>query len=153
MEGVHGPETDAGGAGARRYPWPVTPEQLSAAIVDVLARLSEEGVLTLPDGVPHAVTVERPRQKGHGDYATNVALQLAKKAGTNPRALAEQILDRLMKVEGVANVEIAGPGFLNITVEAGAKGVVAEQIVVAGRDYGRHTSRTGQKVNVEFISA
>ena len=62
----------------------MTPEQLSAAIVDVLATLSDEGALTLPDGVPSAVTIERPRQKEHGDYATNVALQLAKKAGTQP---------------------------------------------------------------------
>ena len=63
----------------------MTPEQLSAAIVDVLATLSDEGVLTLPDGVPSAVTVERPRVREHGDYATNVALQLGKKAGMNPR--------------------------------------------------------------------
>jgi arginyl-tRNA synthetase len=132
----------------------VTPEQLSAAIVGVLTTLSEEGELTLPDGVPSAVTVERPRQKEHGDYATNVALKLAKQAGTNPRALAGQIQDRLVKVEGVAQVEIAGPGFLNITVEAGAQGVVAEQIVAAGRQYGRHDGGgAGLKVNVEFISA
>ena len=70
-----------GGAGARRYPWPVTPEQLSAAIVDVLTTLVDDGALTLPDGVPDEVTVERPRQKGHGDYATNVALQLAQEGG------------------------------------------------------------------------
>ncbi len=63
---------------------PGDPEQLSAAIVDVLTALSEEGSLSLPDGVPTSVIVERPRQKGHGDYATNVAMQLAKKAGTNP---------------------------------------------------------------------
>ena len=130
----------------------MTPEQLSAAIVDVLATLSEEGELTLPDGVPSTVTVERPRQKEHGDYATNVALQLAKKAGTNPRALADRIQDRLVKVEGIASVEIAGPGFLNITVEAGAQGAVAEQVVAAGAQYGREAS-TGLKVNVEFISA
>ena len=72
--------------GGRRYPWPVTPEQLSATIVDGLSALVDEGALTLPDGVPTEVTVERPRQKGHGDYATNVALQLAKRAGMNPRA-------------------------------------------------------------------
>jgi arginyl-tRNA synthetase len=131
----------------------VTPEQLSAAIVDVLATLSEEGVLTLPDGVPSAVKVERPRQKEHGDYATNVALQLAKKAGTNPRALAEQVQDRLVKVDGIAAVEIAGPGFLNITVEAGAQGVVAEQIAAAGKQYGRREDPAGLTVNVEFISA
>ena len=72
----------------RRYPWSVTPEELSTAIVGVLTSLSDEGALTLPDGVPTTVTVERPRQRDHGDYATNVALQLAKKAGTNPRDLA-----------------------------------------------------------------
>jgi arginyl-tRNA synthetase len=131
----------------------VTPEQLSAAIVGVLATLSEEGALSLPDGVPGAVTVERSRQKEHGDYATNVALQLAKKAGTNPRALAGQIQDRLVKVDGIADVEIAGPGFLNITVEAGAQGAVAEQIVAAGKQYGRRDGSAGLKVNVEFISA
>ena len=125
-------ETGARAARARRYPWPVTPEQLSAAIVDVLATLSDEGALTLPDGVPSAVTIERPRQKEHGDYATNVALQLAKKAGLNPRDLAGQIQDRLLKVEGIAAVDVAGPGFLNISVSASAQGVVAEQVVAQG---------------------
>ena len=131
----------------------MTPEQLSAAIVDVLATLSDEGELTLPDGVPSAVTVERPRQKEHGDYATNVALQLAKKAGTNPRDLAGRIQDRLAKLEGIAAVEIAGPGFLNISVEAGAKGEIAAQVVAAGATYGRSETLAGLKVNVEFISA
>ena len=64
----------------------VTPEQVSDAVVGALQALADRGELTLPDGVPHSVTVERPRQEGHGDYASNVALQLAKKAGTNPRA-------------------------------------------------------------------
>jgi len=131
----------------------VTPEQLSAAIVDVLATLSDEGALTLPDGVPTTVTVERPRVKEHGDYATNVALQLAKKAGVNPRDLAGQIQDRLVKLEGIAGVEIAGPGFLNIHVEAGAQGEIAAQVVAAGAAYGRSQTLTGLKVNVEFISA
>ena len=62
----------------------MNPEQLSATIVDALTALVADGAITLPDGVPTEVTVERPRQKGHGDYATNVALQLAKKAGTTP---------------------------------------------------------------------
>ncbi len=131
----------------------MTPEQLSAAIVDVLAALSDEGALNLPDGVPSAVTIERPRVKEHGDYATNVALQLAKKAGTNPRALAELVQDRLQKVEGVSSVEVAGPGFLNIHVEAGAQGVIAEQVVAAGETYGTSSSGAGEKVNVEFVSA
>jgi arginyl-tRNA synthetase len=131
----------------------VTPEQLSAAIVDVLATLSDEGALTLPDGVPSAVTVERPRVREHGDYATNVALQLAKKAGTNPRALAGLVQDRLQKVDGVAEVEVAGPGFLNIRVAAAAQGEVATQAVEAGERYGTSQSGAGEKVNVEFVSA
>ena len=125
---------------ARRYPWPVTPEELSTAIVGVLTTLSDEGALTLPDGVPATVTVERPRQQGHGDYATNVALQLAKKAGTNPRALAELRRRRgSSAADGIAKVDIAGPGFLNITVEAGAQGEVAARDR-RGRGGVRHTA-------------
>jgi arginyl-tRNA synthetase len=131
----------------------VTPEQLSSAIVDVLTTLVEEGALTLPDGVPATVTVERPRQKGHGDYATNVALQLAKKAGVAPRDLATTLSDRLAAIDGVAAVEIAGPGFLNISVEAGAQGEVASRIVAAGTAYGTSATLAGEKVDVEFISA
>ncbi|CAM3474432.1 arginine--tRNA ligase [Nocardioides dubius] len=131
----------------------MTPEQLSTAIVDALTALVNEGTLTLPDGVPTSVTVERPRQKGHGDYATNVAMQLAKKAGTNPRALAELLSARLTAAAGVAGVEVAGPGFLNISVEAGAQGEIAGQIVAAGAGYGTNEALSGQKINVEFISA
>jgi arginyl-tRNA synthetase len=131
----------------------VTPAQLSTTIVDALSALVEQGDLVLPDGVPSEVTVERPRQKGHGDYATNVALQLAKKARTNPRALGELLAARLKAADGVADVELAGPGFLNITVEAGAQGQVAAEVVAAGASYGRTTTLDGQKINVEFISA
>ncbi|MFA6575750.1 MAG: arginine--tRNA ligase, partial [Nocardioides sp.] len=131
----------------------MTPEQLSTAIVDVLTTLSDEGAITLPDGVPTTVTVERPRQKGHGDYATNIAMQLAKKAGMNPRAFAELVQGRLAAVEGVAGVEIAGPGFLNITVEAGAQGILAQQIVAAGASYGTSDAFAGEKINLEFVSA
>ncbi|MCR1781823.1 arginine--tRNA ligase [Nocardioides carbamazepini] len=131
----------------------MTPAQLSTTIVDALSALVEQGDLVLPDGVPSEVTVERPRQKGHGDYATNVALQLAKKARTNPRALGELLAARLKAADGVADVELAGPGFLNITVEAGAQGQVAAEVVAAGASYGRTTTLDGQKINVEFISA
>ena len=131
----------------------MTPEHLSSLIVDVLNGLAADGALSLPDGVPTEVTVERPRQKGHGDYATNVALQLAKKAGTNPRALAELVKAGLKAAEGVSGVEIAGPGFLNISVDAGAQGKVADEIVTAGEAYGRNDALAGEKINVEFISA
>jgi arginyl-tRNA synthetase len=131
----------------------VTPEQLSTAIVGALADLVGSGALTLPDGPPGAVVVERPKTKEHGDYATNVALQLAKKAGMPPRDLATLLAERLGDAEGVASVEIAGPGFLNIRVEAGAQGVLAAQIVAAGAAYGTNDATAGDKVNVEFVSA
>ncbi len=114
----------------------MTPEQLSTAIVNVLTTLSGEGAITLPDGVPTTVTVERPRQKGHGDYATNVAMQLAKKAGMNPRDFATLVQKGLEATDGIAGVEIAGPGFLNISVAAGAQGAIA------GADRGRRVRRT-----------
>jgi arginyl-tRNA synthetase len=131
----------------------VTPEQLSAAIVDALTALVGEGALALPDGVPAQVVVERPRSKDHGDYATNVALQLAKKAGIAPRDLAALLADRLGAAPGVAGVEIAGPGFLNIRVSAGAQGALAAQIVAAGASYGSSDVFAGEKINLEFVSA
>ena len=131
----------------------MNPTQLSALIVGALTSLVDEGVLALPDGVPAEVTVERPRQKGHGDYATNVALQLAKKAGTNPRALGDLLAARLGQADGISGVEVAGPGFLNITVEAGAQGEVAADIAAAGSAYGHSEVLAGHKINVEFISA
>ncbi|GAB3786512.1 arginine--tRNA ligase [Nocardioides ungokensis] len=131
----------------------VTPDQISAAIVDVLQALVDDGSVALPDGVPASVTVERPRQKGHGDYATNVALQLGKRAGLNPRELAALVQRRLEAVEGVSAVEIAGPGFLNITIDAGAQGQVAADVVAAGASYGGSDVLAGNRINVEFISA
>jgi arginyl-tRNA synthetase len=131
----------------------VTPEQLSATILAALTSLVEEGAITLPDGVPASVTVERPRQKGHGDYATNIAMQLAKRAGMAPRDFAALVATELEAAEGVAAVEIAGPGFLNITVEAGAQGALAARIVAAGPSYGHTETLAGNRIDVEFISA
>jgi len=131
----------------------VTPEQLASTIVDVLQALVDDGDVSLPDGVPTTVVVERPRNKEHGDYATNVALQLAKKAGTNPRAFADLVAERLRSAYGIAAVDIAGPGFLNITVAAGAQGEVAADVLTAGAAYGRNDALAGERINVEFISA
>jgi arginyl-tRNA synthetase len=131
----------------------VTPEQLSSAVRDVLTAAVDAGDLALPDGVPTQVTVERPRNRDHGDYATNVALQLAKKAGTNPRALAELLAARLRQVGGIEAVDIAGPGFLNITVSAAAQGELARAVVEAGAAYGRGDALAGTTIDVEFISA
>ncbi|GCD88313.1 arginine--tRNA ligase [Nocardioides sp. LS1] len=131
----------------------MTPEQLSATIVDALTTLSDEGAISLPDGVPVTVTVERPRQKGHGDYATNVALQLAKKAGMPPRDFATIVHDRLVQTDGIDGVEIAGPGFLNISVSAGSQGRVAAEVAAAGATYGSSGVFAGERINLEFVSA
>ena len=131
----------------------MTPEQLSTAIVGALTDLLEAGALNLPDGVPASVVVERPKNRDHGDYATNVALQLAKKAGLKPRDLAGLLAARLEKVDGIGAVDIAGPGFLNVTVAEGTQGRVAADIVVAGSEYGHTKTLAGQRINVEFISA
>jgi arginyl-tRNA synthetase len=131
----------------------VTPEQLSTTIVAALTALTDEGALTLPDGVPAQVVVERPKSKEHGDYATNVALQLAKKAGLPPRELATLLAAKLAGSEGIAGVEIAGPGFLNIRVDAGSQGALAAQVVAAGESYGANDLFAGEKVNLEFVSA
>lgn len=131
----------------------MTPQQLSTAVVDALEALVAAGDLALPEGVPSQVTVERPRQRSHGDYATNVAMQLAKRAGTNPRALAEQLAARLRETDGIGAVDVAGPGFLNITVEAGAQGQVAADVVAAGASYGRTDAFAGERINLEFVSA
>jgi arginyl-tRNA synthetase len=130
----------------------VTPAQLSDAILAALNSLVSSGEVDLPQ-LPEQVTVERPRNPEHGDYATNVALQLAKPAGLNPRDLATKLQSLLESADGIAKVDIAGPGFLNITVAADAQGKVADDIVAAGAAYGETGELVGEKINVEFISA
>src|SRR5690606_2638621 len=115
--------------------------------------LVEAGDVSLPDGVPATVVIERPRNRDHGDYATNVAMQLAKKAGTNPRALAELLAVRLRESDGIEAVDVAGPGFLNFRVAAATQGELARTIVEAAASYGRSDVLAGTRVNVEFISA
>lgn len=97
--------------------------------------------------------MERPKNRDHGDWATNIALQLAKQAGTNPREFATVLSSRLKTIDGVSAVDIAGPGFLNITVDAAAAGALAKAIVEAGADYGTNTALAGHTVNMEFVSA
>ncbi|GIF48178.1 arginyl-tRNA synthetase [Asanoa ferruginea] len=103
--------------------------------------------------LPETVTVERPRNPEHGDYAATLALQLAKKIGVPPRELAGEIAEQLGRAPGIKSVEIAGPGFLNIRLDAAAAGLLASGVVEAGEAYG-HTDRfAGQRVNLEFVSA
>lgn len=131
----------------------VNPEQLSSTIRGVLADLVASDEVVLADGVPETVTVERPRQKEHGDYATNIALQLGKKAGMPPRDFATLLAKRLQEADGIAGVDVAGPGFLNVTVAAAAQGQVAADVVAAGAAYGTNDTLAGTNINVEFISA
>ena len=130
----------------------MTPEQLSDVLVSVLTDLRDNGLVDL-DTLPTSVTVERPRSKEHGDYATNVALQWGKRVGMAPRELAQLVAGRLLRSPGVAGVEVAGPGFLNITVDRSSQGELAARIVAAGGDYGRGDALAGLRVNVEFVSA
>jgi arginyl-tRNA synthetase len=103
--------------------------------------------------VPDTVVVERPKNREHGDYATNVALRLAKPAGKPPRAVAELLAARLADVPGIAAVEIAGPGFLNVRLDAAAQGELARAIVAAGESYGTSEAFAKQTINLEFVSA
>ena len=129
----------------------MTPEQLAAAIRAALQSAVEAGDLAVT--VPAEVRVERPRNRDHGDWSTNVALQLAKGAGIPPRDLATTLAAHLADVPGVKGVEVAGPGFLNITLDAASAGELARSIVVAGPMYGHSTAESGRVVNLEFISA
>jgi arginyl-tRNA synthetase len=129
----------------------VTPADLSAAIRAAVAAAIEAG--DFPGAVPDEVVVERPKNPEHGDYATNAALRLAKPAGRPAREVAEAVAARLRRTDGVEKVDVAGPGFLNITLASGSLGELARRIVEAGAAYGRGDALAGRTVNLEFVSA
>jgi arginyl-tRNA synthetase len=129
----------------------MTPEELATVVRGVVVSLQADGVLG--GGEPPDIVIERPRNPEHGDYATPIALTLAKTAGLPPREVAEAIARRLADVEGVAATEVAGPGFVNIRLATDAQGAIAGAIVEAGDAYGRLDALSGRRFNVEFISA
>jgi len=132
----------------------VTPAELSEALRAALTSAVDDGTFALDAAaIPAVVHVERPRQREHGDWATNVAMQLGKKAGTNPRAFAEELARRLTGVPGIGAVDVAGPGFLNITLDTAAAGGLARSVVESGAAYGRTQGLAGQNINLEFVSA
>ena len=132
----------------------MTPDTLAEALLVVLAPIAEERRPGEPLGlVASDVVLDRPRNRDHGDWSSNIAMRLAKRLGTAPRELAEQIADGLSAVDGVASAEVAGPGFINIRLDAAAAGALAKTIVDAGADYGSNDSQRGVSVNVEFVSA
>ena len=128
----------------------MTPAELSELIRAVLVTEIEAGRVHLTD-LPE-VSVERPRQREHGDWSTNVALQLAKSAGLKPRDLAGLIADGLSGRSGIASVDVAGPGFINITLEAASAGELARTILT-DPTYGTSDVLAGERINLEFVSA
>ena len=108
--------------------------------------------------LPSQITLDRPKNRDHGDYATSISLNLAKSANLQPRVIAEVIVksltdNNLLTGAGISKVEIAGPGFINITLESASQGAVVTQILTEGKKYGSGKSLAGKKINLEFVSA
>src|ERR1700751_2564535 len=103
--------------------------------------------------LPPVVTVERPRNPEHGDYASNLALPLGKKVGVTPRGLAGWLAEALAQADGIASAEVAGPGFINLRLDASAQGPIGNNIIPAGPPYGNPGAQAGHNINREFVSA
>ncbi|MFE5852225.1 ArgS-related anticodon-binding protein NrtL [Streptomyces sp. NPDC056500] len=121
----------------------MTPADLSRTVLHAVHRAVQDGVLSAP--VPERVSVERPRPGGRGDYATNVALRLAGPAGQPPRAVAETLRARIVDDSRIASVEITGPGFLNITLRAGAQQALVRRVLEQGIRYGHRDGQDDQR--------
>ena len=130
----------------------MTPADLAELLRDTAAAVLVEHGLD-PAALPATVTVERPRNPEHGDYATNIALQVAKKVGVNPRELAAWLAAALADAQGIASAELAGPGFVNLRIETAAQGALVADIVAAGTGYGGSGLLSGRTINLEFVSA
>ena len=129
---------------------------VQSAIAQALKLVISKGELTA--SVPSEINLDRPKNRDHGDYATSIALALAKAAGMQPRAVAELIIkslteNNLLTAAGIAKVEIAGPGFINITLETAAQGAVVIEILNNAKKFGHGTWLAGKKINLEFVSA
>ena len=145
--------------GSDREPWggavhcgPMTPEELSTLIAtraeSVLSHHGKDASV-----LPPTVTVERPRNPEHGDYATNLALQIAKKVGTSPRELASWLAEDLATHSAIGTVDVAGPGFLNIRLAAAAQGEIVGRILTERERFGSSSELSDEVINLEFVSA
>ena len=130
----------------------MTPADLAELLKTTAAAILAERGLD-EAALPETVTVERPRNPEHGDYATNLALQLGKKVGVNPREFAGWLAEALTNAVGISSAEVAGPGFVNLRIEASAQGVIINNVIGAGPNYGDSEALKGQNVNLEFVSA
>ncbi|GAA1274761.1 arginine--tRNA ligase [Pseudonocardia aurantiaca] len=130
---------------------------MTPAALEDLVRATASDVLTRRGldlaVLPGDVGVERPRHPEHGDYATNVAMRTAKKAGIPPRELAGWLAEALMAQPGIASAEVAGPGFINLRLAADAQGAIVGEVLAAGTAYGTGDEYSGRNVNLEFVSA
>ncbi|NMO01188.1 arginine--tRNA ligase [Gordonia sp. TBRC 11910] len=130
----------------------MTPADLAALLRGVTQTVLTEHGLDV-SALPDAITVERPRNPDHGDYATNVALQLGKKVGVNPRELAGWLATAYAAADGIDSAQIAGPGFVNLRLAAAAQNSVVATVLAQGSDYGHGDELGGRKINLEFVSA
>ncbi|MEA3059212.1 MAG: arginyl-tRNA synthetase, partial [Sphingomonadales bacterium] len=132
------------------------PKNIFAVVLDKIraANLALVAEGLLPAGIDQSrVQVEPPREAAHGDMATNAAMVLAKDAGQKPREHAEVLAARQRRDDLVAKVEVAGPGFINLTLAPSAWSDALRAVLAAGADYGRSSVGAGTPVNVEYVSA
>ena len=130
--------------------------KVALAILNALELAKKTGLINCQ--IPEKIILDRPKNRDHGDYATSIALTLAKDANLQPRVIAEVIIktlneNNLLVPAGISKVEIAGPGFINITLESASQGSVIIEILTAGKKYGQGESLAGKKINLEFVSA
>ncbi|WP_350347158.1 arginine--tRNA ligase [Agromyces sp. G08B096] len=135
----------------------MTPADLSRALYDLVTTIVERrraaGDEVALELAPEQIVLERPKLREHGDWASNIAMRAAKPLGTSPRELATELAAGLAAVDGVASAEVAGPGFINIRLDAAAAGALARTIVEAGASYGHGDALAGETINIEFVSA
>lgn len=129
----------------------MTVDEVRSLVQACVERLASRMGFGLPDGF--SVTLDRPKSREHGDYATNAALILAKPAGKNPRELGAALAEEIAGQQGIAESHVAGPGFVNIRLESAAQGQIAHVAVEQGETFGHNAALAGRVVNVEFISA
>ena len=135
----------------------MSPEALSELIFNIANNLVNEGkagTLTTDLIPPQAkFAVMRPKDRAHGDWASNAAMQLAKKAGMKPHDFAELFAAELANADGIKSVEVAGPGFINIVLDSASAAAVVDTVLNEGANYGKNDHLSGKTLNLEFVSA
>ena len=126
-------------------------DELKKLLDDAVRAVASEKGYEIPEGF--LVRIERPRQEGHGDWATNIAMQLAKPFGEKPRELAEAIIAKIPENGVIAKAEVAGPGFMNFTLKSDWVAETIKTAIEKDADYGRSDAGKGRRVQVEFVSA